>query len=555
MKKTYLSILICCIYINIAFSQAPSWAWINHIGGANMGTNHSIATDPFGNVIVSGTFNLPNMIFGTDTLLNSDFSHKEIYIVKYDASGNIIWAKSAGGSNDDRPFSICCDPSGNIFIGGYFTGSITFDSITLGGTAFSADMFVAKYDFNGNILWARKATGSGDDEVKSIVADNAGNVYATGYFSGSSLSLGSVTLTNSGVSSDIAIIKYDPFGNLIWAKNPSGNKADKAFGITLDNSGNLYITGAFTSIPLNFGSTSISNSVIGYDEIFIAKLDSAGNALWAKSAVGSNHDDGYCVATDRMNNVYIGGYFKSLSITFDTLTLPGYGDRNLFLVKYDSAGNALWGKGLGDYGDEDTYTVATDSHDNVYIGGDYSSNTLTFGSTTFVNTAPPNWDMFLAKYDAAGNSLWAKSATGGNYYESVNSISVDRWDNLYMIATSGSDSVKLDNTIYTHISGADLIVARLDSVQVALSQHDISDPGNVINVFPNPFTSETTVLFGTEQNNSMISIYNLTGEKITEVKFKGRRMTLLQGALSAGMYILEITDDHNQQWNRKIIIY
>src|SRR5262249_15588623 len=145
---------------------------------------------------------------------------------------------------------------------------------------------------------------------------------------------------------------------------------------------------------------------------------SAGNVLWAKGATGTNMDEALGVSTDPFGNIFVTGYFASDTLTLGTISLTDVG---VFIAKYDSAGNILWAKSAG--GTSIGRSIATDSQGNVIVTGDFRSSTITFGATTLVNADQqfPTPDYFIVKYDSSGNALWAKRA-GGNDNEQGNGI-------------------------------------------------------------------------------------------------------------------------------------
>ena len=192
-------------------------------------------------------------------------------------SPNWQWAKSAGGTSDDRGNSISMDAIGNIYVTGNFSDTtITFGSYTLT----NAGVFVVKYDASGNALWAKDALGSGTGTGISLDAN--GNSFVTGYFFSPTITFGGTTLTNAdttGGSADIFVVKYNGAGNVVWAKSAGGIYYDNGIGISVDVNGNAYLTGGFQSNTISFGNTTLTNATTnGYADIFTAKLDSTGNA-------------------------------------------------------------------------------------------------------------------------------------------------------------------------------------------------------------------------------------------------------------------------------------
>ncbi|MBK7855604.1 MAG: hypothetical protein IPJ79_12505 [Bacteroidetes bacterium] len=159
------------------------------------------------------------MNFGSTTLNNLNPGYEDLFLTKYDRNGNLLWTKSAGGMFRDFAYSIVHDGNGFIYLTGTFQGpSISFDTITLAHNGgIDQDFFLVKYDENGNVIWANGGGGMNSEISNSIATDNNGNVLIAGYFNSPSLSIGSFTLTTNG-DCDIFVLKYNNNGNLIWAK-------------------------------------------------------------------------------------------------------------------------------------------------------------------------------------------------------------------------------------------------------------------------------------------------------------------------------------------------
>lgn len=483
----------------VKYDVAGNILWAKSAVGASDAT--ALTTDASGNIYVAGNYRGTSVTFGSITLNNVINYYSDIFLVKYDASGNVLWAKSAGGDSDDLATSVTVDASGNACVAGYFgSSSITFNSITLNNIVNIAgnnyDIFIAKYDTNGNLLWAKNAGGSSNDEASSVTADISGNVYVTGSFVSSSITFGSTTLinTSSGAyNSDMFIAKYDASGNVIWAKSTGGDSNQEGASITADASGNVYATGIFYSLAITFGSTTLYNiiqsSFGSSSDMFVVKYDASGNVLWAKSAGGNNLDGSASLTADASGNIYIAGYSYSPSVTFGSINLNNAGSVNMFIVKYDAGGNALWAKSTGENGEA---AAAADASGNVYMAGYFNNPTITFGSITLNNTdtTGSTVDMFIAK-----------------------------------LASTNTEIENIEN-----IAG--------------------------INIFPNPSNGK----FGIEMNNQQLAadlmnleIYNSLGEKIYQVAIQTPESTIDISNQPSGIYFLNIKTE-KESFSQKLII-
>ena len=435
MKKTFLIVLLLFSYIFI-FAQLNPWLWTKNAGGISEDWSYNIAVDVSGNSYITGYFK-GSATFGSTNLTSKGCI--DIFIAKLDSSGNWLWAKKAGGTDWDGGLGIAVDASGNSYVTGYFADSAIFGSTTLTGNE-GDNIFVAKLDSNGNWLWVKKAGGTGYDGGLGIEVDASGNSYVTGDFSGT-VTFGSTTLTSRG-NSDIFVAKLDSSGNWLWAKKAGGKGYDKGHGIAVDAVNNIYVTGIFEG-SATFGSTTLINkSSEYYYDIFIAKLDSSGNWLWAQNAGGTGSDWGNGIAVDASGNSYVTGYFDS-DATFGSTTLTSNGGNDIFVAKLDSSGNWLWAKNAGASDTDSGNGIAVDASGNSYVTG-YFLSTATFGDITL--TSNGGADIFITKLDHSGNWLWAKNAggTGGE----GNGIAIDNNGNSYVtgiLFCNDTDSATSEN--------------------------------------------------------------------------------------------------------------
>lgn len=350
--------------------------WAKQAGGQDIDASKNIAVDNSGNSYITGEFQ-GSATFGSITLNSS--GNYDAFIAKFDASGDVLWAKQSGGAGLEVGRGIAVDSSGNSYITGYFDGSATFDSTTLTSSG-SYDVFIAKYDATGNFQWAEGAGSSGEDFGRNVAIDGSGNSYITGTFRGLA-SFGSTMVSSSGIE-DIFIAKYDASGNVLWAKKAGGTNKDAASGIDVDDNGNSYITGEFQG-NATFGSTMLTSTSF-LPDIFIAKYDESGNVLWAKSAGGSNSDYGRNIEVDGSGKSFITGEFEG-SASFGSTSLTTSGGVDIFIARYDDAGNALWATRAGGNLEDRAAGIALDGIGNTYISG-YFIGEASFGNTTITSS-------------------------------------------------------------------------------------------------------------------------------------------------------------------------
>ena len=364
------------------------------------------------------------------------------------------WALNGNCTTTDNGSAITTDINGNVYTTGYFYGS----NLTLGTTtivnAGNYDVFISKHDNNGSFLWARKIGGAFDDVGNAITSDNSGNVFVCGYYTSNTLTIGSFTLNNLG-GTDMFIAKYDPNGNVLWAKSFGDNMIEEANAITCDGT-NVYVTGQFQSNTINFGTGTLTCN--GGGDVFILKYDSNGNEIWGKSIGDAGLEIGYGITTSPGNDVFVTGSYRSANITFSTYTLTNNGGSDYFIARYNTAGNEIWAKGEGGNMDDAGTSVLVNSN-GIYTTGSFRSTNISFGATTFTNAAFTNADVFLVNYNFSGNELWAR-AYGGNFDDIPYALTADYAGNIFWGGHIHSTSVVMSTYTLNCAGVGDLFIAK-----------------------------------------------------------------------------------------------
>jgi hypothetical protein len=390
------------------------------------------------------------------------------------------WAAVMGGSSGgERANAIVTDASGNIYTTGQFQGTADFDpgagtfNMTSAG---GYDIFVSKLDANGNFLWAKRIGAASFDFGRGIALDGTGNINITGSYQGTvdfDPNTGTTNLTAVG-SNDIFVLKLTPAGNLIWAKSMGGASDDRGQAITSDATGNIYTTGYFVNnADFDPGAATYTFTAPGGNEdVFISKLDAAGNFVWAKQLLpvsGSPQLFGNGIKLDASGNVCVGGSFTG-QVDFD----PGAGTNNvtatnmdIFILKLDASGNFVWAKTMGGINGSNTAnSIATDASSNIYATG-YFDQTTDFdpGASTFALTSTGGVDIFVTKLDASGNFTWAKKM-GGTGSDQGKGIVVSNTGDIYSTGHFSSNG-DFDPGVSTYtlgtIGGTGVFISKLDA--------------------------------------------------------------------------------------------
>ncbi len=296
---------------------------------------------------------------------------------------------------------------------------------------------ISIFSFAQTYNWAYSSGGGGWDDVKSTHLGNDNGTVMTGMFSNTAI-FGATTLTSTAYQ-DAFVAKYDQQGNVLWAKAISGNEQDWGYKVTTDNNNNVYVTGYFQSTALYFTPTdSIVKNVQSSRNVFLAKYNSNGVFQWAKLGSGGA-TNGFMtsrsVVVDNQNNIIISGDYNK-QIQFGASTLPMTNSTNIFMVKFDPTGNVIWTK-AGVSNSLCWFTdLATDATNNIYATGKIST-AITFGATTITNYLGD--DMVVGKFDASGNLLWMdvvgksiSATTTANNFDCGSSIKVDGSGNIFV---------------------------------------------------------------------------------------------------------------------------
>ena len=432
----------------------------------------SVGADGVGSIYVTGYFG-GKLAFGPDTLLGPINGYQELFLVKYDSAGNLMWAKQSNGTSVTTivPTSMITDLNGNCYITGWFQDSVHFGSYALGTSGTS--IFLAKFDVNGNVKWAKQAIHApaiGTGGATSIAFGKDGKIYITGGFAGV-VDFDTDTLKCNTSGGEFFIAKYDTLGNAIWAstcKSPSNASSSTASSIAVDGAGMIYVTGGFVD-TLIFNADTLTSSQSKNDySIFLFKFDSNANFKWAVQSselTPKNYYASFSIVCDTLKRggCYMGIYSTGFASTYfsvgfpgDTTTLTSKFGSGEIVLKFDSAGKAMcssiFSEGIEDEGDGLCVDL---SGKYVYFLGDLA-DTCVFGNDTLPCNRTKAELPFLAC-----------------------------WQPCYPdTETTGTNKSKVQN--------------------------------RELKVFPNPSTGRFTLAFSGSPNvvSGTVEIYNVLGEKV-----------------------------------------
>lgn len=552
--KRILLFLFAIIFSVNGFAQVPNWLWARGAAAAGnyISEGTSVATDADGNVYITGQSS-GTTFFGPFTVGSG------VFLVKYNSSGSVLWVQSAGGYLTGNVVAV--DDSGNVYVTGSFQdSSVTFGSYTLiNAYPFGAytDIYLVKYDSSGTALWAKSAGSTYNDNAKSVTTDAQGNVYIAGSFGSPSITFGAFTLMTSGII-DMFLVKYDPAGNVIWAKRAGGTGQDGANAVTANSSGNTFVTGGFGSPSIIFGTDTLINTNPTFYDMFLTEYDPNGNVLWSVKGGGTSYESGLDVALDASGDIYLTGHFASPFAVFGTDTVVNYGNRNFYLAKYNPSGGLTWVKSGHGHQAETGWSLATDNLNDVYLSGGFNqgfpSDTLVFGTDTLISPTLISDPAFLYKLDSEGNVLCSSVLTSGGDDEC--DVAADYSGNVYFTGDYFATSFVLGNDTLSSPGYENAFLAKWTCSEITgFSDNIISNALDYISLSPNPAKSEFTV-YDLRFTISEIEIYNMMGEKVFSQKppvNNQKQITINISDFSPGIYFVGLANE-KELVTKKVVV-
>jgi hypothetical protein len=444
-----------------------NFRWAFGLAGFSHDIARSVAVDKNENVYVAGIFQYTIDFYPGPGTFNmtatGNGQQSDVFILKLDSSGNFIWAKQFGGIFSEEVMAMKIDDFGNIYTCGIFTATTDFDpgpstfNISVTPGVGYLDAFICKLDSNGSFKWAKRIGGPNNDLAYAISLDSGGNVITTGFFRDSAdFNPGPQVFNLYGSGSFIS--KLDSLGNFVWAKNFIGGVESRS--VASDPNGNVIIGGAFYgSCDFDPGASSYNLNAL-LDDIFITKLDPAGNFIWSKAFVGTNNERLFSLTSDEFGNIYAGGNFPS-TVDFDpgpatyNLINPFTGGSKCYVLKLDANGNLRWAKGFGGPTSSSCHSVTVDNQGHVFAAGYYNftvdfnppnGNNLVSTSNTF--------DAFIAKYSQCllTSSQTIQACESFNWIDGITYLTSNNTASFTYSDSLGCDSVIKLNLTITNIN-------------------------------------------------------------------------------------------------------
>ncbi len=572
MKQIYTLIsFLCCINF-ISLAQTPGWTW----AVASQGTfvdGLGLASDKDGNLYNVGCLS-STAIIGNDTINPVGL---DCYISKTDSSGNFIWTITISGGQVETLYDISVDDNNNCFYVAGQTNStmLTCNSVSASpymlsslSTGALAQPFIAKYDLNGNFIWIRtgKTPSNCANTATRVKIDNDGNAILAGTFDfysagANTIIFGTDTLVNNNMSTndyEMFVVKYDPAGNVMWARQSTGGTKPASQGefidLAVDHSNNIYVTGLLNLATIvDFGNgVTVTHPYPAHSEpSYLVKYDQNGNAQWGKvygnaGATGNLEIQSlYTSADDPADNIYIGGNVLNGNYLLGTTGLNGANTSLLFIAKLDSSANPVWVLPVSSPSAQfinipDLFRITADACGAVYFSGH------TPWADLHVNGVSNSLQgqLFVVKLDSSGATQWIQTATNGSSVTTkTNDIELSSDGTIILTGfLSGSSAITFNSSVLnvSAASTSTLFIARLESSNKECSvSTNVNEIDNDFSVFPNPTGKE--IFINSNEKIKSVSIIDITGKE-TILSMSDNRISL--DYISAGIYLLKITCEH-----------
>ncbi|MFZ1687749.1 MAG: T9SS type A sorting domain-containing protein [Flavobacteriales bacterium] len=545
MKK--IANLFICIFL-FAPMHAQTLQWMGIVTGSQDERIQQIASDPAGNYYTAGDFEgTADFDPGPGSTLLSASGTIDISVQKFDPAGNLVYARSVGGTATESALGIAADASGNAYVTGYFQSATDFDpgpavlSITPVGVL---DAFLMKLDPAGDLLWAFGLGSTDFENGRSVRVDASGNVLLVGYFNGTvdfDPGPGTVALTSTG-GNEVFACKYDPNGALLWAKRMGGSGTLTPRSCELDYAGNIIIAGEMSGTgDLDPGAGTFNLTSAGSTDAFVVKLDPSGAFLWAGKIGGVSTDACYSICSDATGQLYLTGFFSStadLDPGTGSYNMTSAGSEDIFLCKLSDAGAFVWAVGLGAGGSDVGYAVDMDLNGHVRSAGVFfGSVDMDPGIGSVILDNPfADYDVFLLHLDPDGTFMDA-GRIGGSGEDAALCLHVSDAGNLFL-GGFFEDTVDIDpgpSTVNVNaIGGREAFILRFGDTSVGIEEQ----PSAPYALHPNPASDRLTIQGLSGSTATPYTVYDLLGRTCDHGSISAATPNIDIAVLPSGTYML-----------------
>lgn len=492
------NILILIIFLPVITFGQENVEWITRMGGSHPNDGYDIGRkiihDNEGNLYVVGEFTDSIVIDGIKLISNG--KERDIFLAKLNPKGKVLWLKNFGGIEADcYSGGICIDANSNIYLTGNFKGEISIGNSVYKNNEWW-DIFLLKLSNDGQLIWSRAFIGDGGNKTSSITNDKEGNIYITGYYS-KNLTFDNYFLEGPTARSDLFVVKFNSNGNVIWAKSTRSNANIFGICIKNDNKGHLYLTG-FMQDSVYFDSHLLVSSgfaqayiskIDTYSGEFIWAVGGGGDGWSEGNALAIDSEDNIVLSGWYRNEIYFGN--NSVSNGGDD-----NGPDNIFIVKFDSTGRLIWIKTTEANKYSDINDITTNKKDEIFLTGNFNG-ILAIEDSVYQSKFISFSDIFVLKFNKNGDFGWFKSFGADNrprFYDK--GFGITSFNNSLYITGMYSGDIWFDEKFLYCNGGSDIFITKLSETNTDDTQRNIlliyPNPSlDIINVkFKNPESIE-----------------------------------------------------------------
>jgi len=543
MKTSTKSFLLLTFFIllsNVSRSQTLVPDFAIHFLAGHEDVVQKSTIDKNGNLYFVGSFKSDTLIFGVDTLFNQ--GSNDLFLVKMDSLANVLFAKSYQSIGAIDVTGLAIDANNHIYLAGKFKAQLTFGSIVLPESLFFYDIFLAKTDPNGNALWAKNYSYASD---ASIVLDSEQNVYLGGCYYGS-LTIPSLQKTiNSAYPDRMFSLKLDSDGHEIWIKPYGGILA-------IDNAQNLYMSGSYSNY-IHIGDFYMENiSTKENHNVYVAKSDSSGSVVWAKTFCKNEHALLNGTSFDTLSNtLLITGTFKTDTLSFDDVIIHNNGMADLYIAKLDTAANVLYAKSYGGYGADYSWGITRISPEYTAVLGTAFSDSIQLGDIVIKggSTNSGYGDFFFFVIDNDGVPVWAKCYPKA-VAQSLKSIISDKNGDVIVFGDFSAGSTKAAQTKSASVTDDPTFIDQTSIYLIRFKQQSeaqkiVVAAANAIKIYQDLASGTLTINIGNEAANYALNIFSGEGKCQLSKIVNAGTSTIDTGSLAKGLYLVKIASkDH-----------
>jgi hypothetical protein len=348
-------------------SPSGEFLWARAAGGGATDRAYAVAADKAGNVYAAGHFESQDAEFDGVKVANK--GGYDLFVVKYDPRGKLLWVRTAGGEGYDYAHGLSIDPQGDVVVTGAIAGDATFGEATIAAGQ-GRRLFCAKYSPEGRVQWITTTSGKAEGSGHGVATDGQGNIYVGGMNSGSG-SFG-VHALNTARGQESLVAKLSKKGEVLWVSLQKGEPSCLVHEITCDTKGNVWAAGMFKGWAY-FGNDVFESSGEKDSDAFIAHYTSDGTLKWARAGKGPATDYGLGVATDGLGNSFLCGTFTD-HFTIGDKALASRGSGDIYLAGFDPLGSVQWLEQAGGKGGDNAYSLVHDGKDGLVMGGAFSGS-------------------------------------------------------------------------------------------------------------------------------------------------------------------------------------